>query len=198
MDMEKTIERCCDAIIENAGLLTDLDRAIGDADHGINMERGFKAVKEKLPELAGLEPAEALVETGKVLVMTVGGASGPLFGTWAMSLGKALDGKELSPGEVAAAFAEAVDAVAKRGKSHQGQKTMLDVLFPVAERFKESPGDWAALPQLAQECAEATVPMQAQRGRASFLGERSVGHMDPGSKSSALLVEAAVSALADG
>ena len=195
--IEKVIAKCCDAIIDNAEELTGLDRAIGDSDHGINMERGCKAVKERLPELSGLEPGEALVETGKTLVMKVGGASGPLFGTLAMSFGKALLAAEKNPEGIACAFMESVEAVQRRGKSHQGQKTMLDVLIPVAEAFRESPDDWRKLPVTADKAAESTVPMLAERGRASFLGERSVGHMDPGSRSCALLVSAACAALGD-
>lgn len=190
----KAVAGCCEAIVDHADELTDLDRAIGDADHGINMRRGAEAVRERLAELESMEPDRALVEIGKTLVMKVGGASGPLFGTLAMSFGKALAESGGSPAGAAAAFAVAVEAVAKRGKSHRGQKTLLDVLYPVTEGFSSSPEDFGSLPGVAESSAQATVPMQAERGRASFLGERSVGHMDPGSRSVALLVAAAVEA----
>ena len=194
-DIRSIVEKCCDAIIENASALTELDRAIGDADHGINMERGCKAVKEKLGELDDVAPGKALVEVGMALVKNVGGASGPLYGTLAMTFGKELGEGEMTAAMVAEAFSKAVEALQRRGKSMQGQKTMLDVLVPVAESLKSEPDKWYGLSALAEDCAQKTITMQAQKGRASFLGERSVGHMDPGAKSSALVIDAACKAL---
>ena len=175
-------------VAEHAEELTALDSAIGDADHGINMKRGFDALAAEAGTLSAKPPAEALKAAGMKLVMTVGGASGPLTGTFFMTLGKELaDGVDRAG--FAAAFTKAVDAVAARGKSQRGQKTMLDVLYPVAQAIAAGK-DAEAIAAAADEAADATVPMQAMRGRASFLGERSIGHMDPGARSSALLIGA--------
>ena len=177
-------------VIASADELTDLDRAIGDGDHGTNMRRGFEAVLAAVDELSAKNFGESLKGVGTTLVMKVGGASGPLYGTLFMSLGKSLD-DEVSCEQIADAFAFAVDAVKTRGKSDVGQKTMLDVLFPVLEVLREG-GDGLPLRlrETARAAAEKTIPMRAIRGRASFLGERSVGHMDPGARSSALIVDA--------
>lgn len=175
--------------------LTSLDRAIGDGDHGGNMKRGFEAVLAEADALAQKSLPEALKAAGMKLVMTVGGASGPLFGTLLMTLGKELP-EEPDRAALAAAFGKAVDAVAARGKSQTGQKTMLDVLTPLARALADG-ADYAALPGIADRAAEATVPVKAMRGRASFLGDRSIGHMDPGSRSVALLTRAAVAAFGE-
>ncbi len=189
--MTELINDVAKAIIADADHLTALDQAIGDGDHGLNMKRGMEAVLAGLPSLAGKQPGEMLKAVGMLLVMKVGGASGPLFGTLAMELGKGLSGDGLGAeparADLAAAFAAAVAAVAARGKSEQGQKTMLDVLIPVSAAL--SAGRSAAdIKAAALAAAEATIPIKATRGRASFLGERSIGHMDPGSRSSALIV----------
>jgi dihydroxyacetone kinase-like protein len=177
-------------VIASADELTDLDRAIGDGDHGTNMRRGFEAVLAAADELSARNLGESLKGVGTTLVMRVGGASGPLYGTLFMSLGKSLE-DEVSCEQVADAFAAAIDAVKARGKSDVGQKTMLDVLFPVLAVLREG-GDGlpVRLKATAMAAAEQTIPMRAIRGRASFLGERSVGHMDPGARSSALIVDA--------
>ena len=177
-------------VIESADELTDLDRAIGDGDHGTNLRRGFEAVLAAIDELSAKDLGESLRGVGTTLVMKVGGASGPLYGTLFMSLGKSL-GDEVSREQIADAFAAAVEAVKARGKSVAGQKTMLDVLVPVLEVLREG-GDGLPmrLKAAARDAAEKTIPMRAIRGRASFLGERSVGHMDPGARSSALIVGA--------
>ena len=177
-------------VIASADELTDLDRAIGDGDHGINMRRGFEAVLATVDELSAKNLGESLKGVGTTLVMRVGGASGPLYGTLFMSLGKSLQ-DEVTCERAADAFAAAIEAVKARGKSDVGQKTMLDVLFPVLEVLREGGVDMAArLKAAAKVAAEATIPMRAIRGRASFLGERSIGHMDPGARSSALIVDA--------
>jgi dihydroxyacetone kinase-like protein len=181
-----------DAVIAHAAELTQLDQAIGDGDHGANMQRGFAAVRAEAEALAARPPADAMVAIGTQLVMKVGGASGPLYGTLFMTLGRRLaaDGGELGAG-FADAFAAAVAAVQARGKSQPGQKTMLDVLVPVqAALAAGGPGLLARLPAIADAAAAATVPMPAIRGRAAFLGERSVGHMDPGARSAAIMVAA--------
>jgi dihydroxyacetone kinase-like protein len=187
------IEAVARAVVAHADELTDLDQAIGDGDHGMNMKRGFEAVLADLDGLAAKPLPEALKAAGMHLVMKVGGASGPLFGTFLMSLGKSLP-EEVDREQFAAAFAAAVEAVKARGKSQEGQKTMLDVLVPVQEAIREARAP-SAVAERAHAAAEATVPMLATRGRASFLGERSVGHMDPGARSSALMVEAAAAVL---
>jgi dihydroxyacetone kinase-like protein len=183
-------ETVAQRVIASADELTDLDRAIGDGDHGINMRRGFEAVLAAVDELSAKNLGESLKGVGTTLVMRVGGASGPLYGTLFMSLGKSL-GDEVSCEQVADALATAIEAVKARGKSDVGQKTMLDVLFPVLGVLREGGVDITArLRATAKAAAEDTIPMRAIRGRASFLGERSVGHMDPGARSSALIVDA--------
>jgi phosphoenolpyruvate---glycerone phosphotransferase subunit DhaL len=189
----RLIEASADVIAAHADELTELDRAIGDGDHGTNMKRGFEAVRAELPALAGQPLPDALRAIGTKLVMTVGGASGPLYGTFFMALGKELP-NPASRGDLEAAFGKAVDAVAARGKSQAGQKTMLDVLYPVGAALLAgaSPSEIVAE---ADRAAMATVPMKAIRGRASFLGDRSIGHMDPGARSSALLIRAVAETL---
>jgi phosphoenolpyruvate---glycerone phosphotransferase subunit DhaL len=184
--MDSLVTEVARAIIAEADHLTALDQAIGDGDHGLNMKRGMEAVLLDLPKLASATPGEMLKAAGMQLVMKVGGASGPLFGTLAMELGKNLPVNP-SRADFAKAFALAVAAVAARGKSEKGQKTMLDVLYPVQEALSEGRSA-AEIKAVALAAAEATIPMQATRGRASFLGERSIGHMDPGSRSSALII----------
>jgi len=177
-------------VIASTDELTDLDRAIGDGDHGANMRRGFEAVLAAVDELAAKNLGESLKGVGTTLVMKVGGASGPLYGTLFMSLGKTLE-DEVTCERVADAFATAIEAVKARGKSDVGQKTMLDVLFPVLAVLREGGTELPVrLKAVAKAAAEQTIPMRAIRGRASFLGERSVGHMDPGARSSALIVDA--------
>jgi phosphoenolpyruvate---glycerone phosphotransferase subunit DhaL len=183
-------ETVAQRVIASADELTDLDRAIGDGDHGINMRRGFEAVLATADELSAKNLGDSLKGVGTTLVMKVGGASGPLYGTLFMSLGKSL-ADEVTREQAADAFAVALDAVKARGKSEVGQKTMLDVLFPVLGVLREGGDGMAArLKAVASAAAEKTIPMRAIRGRASFLGERSIGHMDPGARSSALIVDA--------
>ena len=172
-------------VIDHADELTALDQAIGDGDHGINMRRGSEAVLADLDGLAAKPLPEALKAIGMALVMKVGGASGPLYGTLFMTLGKALP-PEPSLGDLTAAFDQAIAAVKARGKSDVGQKTMLDVLKPARDALAGG-GD---VRRAAAEAADATIPMKAIRGRASFLGDRSIGHMDPGARSSALIIGA--------
>lgn len=179
------------SIAAHAEELTALDSAIGDGDHGANMKRGFDAVSADLDALIRHPLPEALKAVGMKLVMTVGGASGPLYGTLFISLGKEL---AMAPDDYAGALARAVDAVAARGKSTKGQKTMLDVLYPVADAFgARRPAN--EIVAVAHDAAAATRDVLATRGRASFLGERSIGHVDPGARSSALIVEAVAGAL---
>ena len=187
---KRLIETVANRVIANAEELTDLDRAIGDGDHGTNMRRGFEAVLAAADQLSAKAFGESLKGVGTTLVMKVGGASGPLYGTLFLSLGKSLT-DEVSREQLAEAFAAAIEAVKARGKSDVGQKTMLDVLSPVLAVLREGgEGFPARLRATAKTAAENTIPMKAIRGRASFLGERSIGHMDPGARSSALIVDA--------
>ena len=190
---EKLVRALAVSVIEHADELTNLDQAIGDGDHGLNMKRGFEAVLATLPALADKSMPEMLKAIGMTLVMKVGGASGPLVGTFFMELGKALP-EQPTRADLVAATDKAIDAVKARGRSEAGQKTLLDVLVPVQAIFAAG-GDAAAIATEAAKAAERTTPMLAIRGRASFLGERSIGHMDPGSRSASLLIGAAVATL---
>ncbi|WP_422367170.1 dihydroxyacetone kinase subunit DhaL [Pelagibius sp.] len=181
------IEAVAQDVIDHAEELTALDQAVGDGDHGVNMKRGAEAVLADIDALAQKTLPEALKAIGMALVMKVGGASGPLYGTFFMTLGKSLPEKPKAADTVAA-FDAALQAVMARGKSHPGQKTMLDVLAPALEQLKNDPSSSEALCVAAAEAAKATIPMRAERGRASFLGERSIGHMDPGARSSSLMI----------
>jgi dihydroxyacetone kinase-like protein len=190
---EKLVRALGASMIEHADELTSLDQAIGDGDHGLNMKRGFEAVLASLPGLADKTLPEMLKAIGTTLVMKVGGASGPLVGTFFMELGKALPEQPVRA-DLVAATEKAVNAVKARGRSEAGQKTLLDVLVPAQTVFAGG-GDARAIAAEAMQAAGRTTPMLAIRGRASFLGERSVGHMDPGSRSASLLIGAAVAAL---
>ena len=189
-DLKTLIGRLSKVISDHADELTALDSAIGDGDHGHNMKRGFEALAAEGDAIASKPLGEALKAAGMKLVMTVGGASGPLFGTLLMTLGKEV-GNAPDRAAFNAAFRKAVDSVAARGKSEKGQKTMLDVLYPIADAL-DGGSDGSDVVRTADEAAEATVPVVATRGRASFLGARSAGHMDPGSRSVALLAAAIV------
>ncbi|HEY5795693.1 MAG TPA: dihydroxyacetone kinase subunit DhaL [Bosea sp. (in: a-proteobacteria)] len=186
----RLIVAMAEAVVSHAEELTTLDQAIGDGDHGLNMKRGFEAVLAEADAITAKPLPEALKTIGTTLVMKVGGASGPLYGTLFMTLGKELP-REPTIADVARALAAAIEAVKARGKSDTGQKTMLDVLAPLQAALADGGADLASrLPAVADEAAAATVPLKAIRGRASFLGERSIGHMDPGARSSALLATA--------
>lgn len=190
---KKIAQAVADALIGHADELTELDAAIGDGDHGHNMRRGMEAVLAGLDDLAEKPVGEALKAAGMQLVMKVGGASGPLYGTLLMGLGKNLPDE---PGydDLVASFSEAIDAVKARGKAEVGQKTMLDVLAPVLEAMRGG-ADQDEIIAVAAKAREATAPMKAERGRASFLGERSIGHVDPGARSSELMIAAVAAAL---
>jgi len=193
--LRQLIERVCQAVIARADHLTDLDQAIGDGDHGVNMKRGCEAVLAEIDSTAAKPLPEALRAIGTQLVMTVGGASGPLYGTLFLTLGKELPA-EPDQAAVARAVQAALAAVQARGKSERGQKTLLDVLGPVSDALsKGTLGSVTELAAIANQAAAATVPLQATRGRAAFLGERSIGHMDPGACSLALIVETLVATL---
>ena len=199
--LQDILERLCTVVFNHAEELTALDRAIGDGDHGLNMKRGFEHVRLQIAAIAPKPLGLALQDVGRTLVMKVGGASGPLYGTLFNALGKSLPERP-TLGDLATASAAAIEALRRLGKSDAGQKTMLDVLIPLQQRIASAANEGAdgralalALPHLADEAAQATVPLKAIRGRASFLGDRSIGHMDPGARSSALMVRAVCAAL---
>jgi phosphoenolpyruvate---glycerone phosphotransferase subunit DhaL len=192
---KKLIRVMAETMIAHAEELTKLDQAIGDGDHGLNMKRGFEAVLADADAIVAKPLPDALRTMGMTLVMKVGGASGPLYGTLAMGLGKAIPVEPLAA-DVAVALGKAIEDVKARGKSDTGQKTMLDVLAPLHAALSAGGADLLTrLPAVAADAAKATIPMKAIRGRASFLGDRSIGHMDPGARSLSLLVAAICGAL---
>ncbi|MCC7447929.1 MAG: dihydroxyacetone kinase subunit L [Anaerolineae bacterium] len=186
-------------IAENEAYLTQLDSAIGDADHGANMQRGMQAVVAKLPTVADKDIATILKTTGMTLVSTVGGASGPLYGTLFLQMATSAANKpELSLADWAAALESGVNGVIMRGKAQAGDKTMIDALLPAVHTLKESAANGVTIPEALQQSEQAaaqgrdsTTPMEARKGRASYLGERSIGHQDPGATSAHLLLKAA-------
>lgn len=193
-NLEHVIETVAGRIISAAPELTELDSAIGDGDHGLNMKRGFEAVLADKRNIVAKPLPEALKAIGMTLVMKVGGASGPLYGTLFMSLGRELP-TEPGLSDLAHALGAAVEAIMARGKASFKNKTMLDVLGPVADELATSSASFTSVRRTAAEAAAATVPMKAIRGRASFLGDRSIGHMDPGARSSHIMIEAVADCL---
>jgi phosphoenolpyruvate---glycerone phosphotransferase subunit DhaL len=187
------------AIREQRDYLTQLDAAIGDADHGANMDRGFTAVVERLDGEASSEPpGKLLLTAGSTLVSTVGGASGPLWGTALRRAGRSLgEVEEFGAEELVAALDAALTGVVELGAASEGEKTMVDALAPAVRVLRERVGSGAGLAealaaarQAGEEGMRATVPLQALKGRASYLGERSIGHQDPGATSTALILAA--------
>jgi dihydroxyacetone kinase-like protein len=184
---------------ENKEYLTQLDSAIGDADHGINMNRGFTAVQAELEKSTPADISSILKTVAMTLIRTVGGASGPLYGTFFLRASTTCAGKpELEAADVVAIFEAGLEGVMQRGKAQLEDKTMVDALTPALEAMKEALAGGAALKEVLAKgtaAAEAgmknTIPLQAKKGRASYLGERSIGHQDPGATSSYLLLKAA-------
>ncbi len=197
-DTLRWLGRIADVLHENAQYLTQLDSPIGDADHGTNMDRGFVAVHNKFPTMVDMDIATQLKTVGSTLVSTVGGSSGPLYGTAFLRAGAVVAGKEdLNAADIVAMLEAFTGGVVARGKAQAGEKTMVDALTPALNAAKEALAQNASLAQLtaqvataAEEGAKATTPMLATKGRASYLGERSVGHQDPGATSSALMLRA--------
>ncbi len=195
----KWIRNFAEVVSENREYLTELDSAIGDADHGINMDRGFKAVVAKLPEIQDKDIGTILKTVGMTLLSTVGGAGGPLYGTFFMRAGMAAAGKmELSLEDWVAALDAGVKGVVMRGKAEPGDKTMVDTLTPAVKALYRSIEENKSLEESINISAEAakkgmedTIPLVARKGRASYLGERSAGHQDPGATSSYLLLKTA-------
>jgi dihydroxyacetone kinase-like protein len=187
---------------ENRQYLTDLDSPIGDADHGVNLDRGFRAVIGKLDGVADQDIGAILKMVGMTLVSTVGGAGGPLYGTLFMKAGMVCKDKmELGPADVVALFESALEGVVQRGKAKPGEKTMVDALTPAVAALRGSVENGSDLKEAMKQAAAAaeqgmkdTIPMKALKGRASYLGERSIGHQDPGATSSYLLMKTAAEA----
>lgn len=198
-DVVRFIRNFADVIGRNKEYLTDLDSAIGDADHGINMNRGFQAVLAKVDGQAPGDIGALFKTVGMTLVSTVGGAGGPLYGTLFLQLGTATAGKaDLTPADWGAALDAAVTGVIARGKAEPNDKTMVDALLPARDAFRTAVEGGASFADALRASAdaaragmEATVPLVARKGRASYLGERSAGHQDPGATSSHLLIECA-------
>jgi len=196
-DTLRWLKQLAQVLHENRDYLTQLDSPIGDADHGINMDRGFKAVNEKLPAMASMDIGSILKTVGTTLVSTVGGASGPLYGTAFLRAGMATSGKlELYEADFVGMLEAALEGVKARGKAQPGEKTMVDALTPALAAAKEAEAQNLGLSQMlcrASDAAEAgmkaTIPLLATKGRASYLGERSIGHQDPGATSSWLMLK---------
>jgi len=193
------IKAAAHLIAENAPLLTQLDTAIGDGDHGENMRRGFMAVREKLETTPPADLAALFKMVGMTLLSTVGGAAGPLYGGFFLELSRSSAGKQtLNRAELGQILANGLADIQRRGKAQPGDKTMVDAMLPAVQTYQAAEnGDLASDLQAAADrsklAAEATIPLQARKGRASYLGERSIGHQDPGATSSWLLVEALAS-----
>ncbi|HAN9471038.1 TPA: dihydroxyacetone kinase ADP-binding subunit DhaL [Escherichia coli] len=181
------LTRCGDIFSTESEYLTGLDREIGDADHGLNMNRGFSKVVEKLPAIADKDIGFILKNTGMTLLSSVGGASGPLFGTFFIRAAQTTQARQ---SQLYQMFRDGADGVISRGKAEPGDKTMCDVWVPVVESLRQSceqnlpvPAALDAASSIAESAAQSTITMQARKGRASYLGERSIGHQDPGATS---------------
>lgn len=198
-DVINWLNACGQTLAENKDYLTQLDSDIGDADHGANMDRGFKAALGKLPTVADKDIGTLFKSVGMTLVQTVGGAGGPLYGTFFMQAGTATANKmELSIADWTAAVEAALNGVVARGKANLGDKTMVDALTPALAALKQAVVDGVDQGEALRRCAAAaeqgmkdTIPLVAKKGRASYLGERSAGHQDPGATSSYLILKAA-------
>ena len=189
------IRNATQTLIDHVEELTTLDSAIGDGDHGLNMRRGALAIQARLGELAGQSLNEALRSMGMTCMSTIGGSSGPVFGTLMVTLGKELPGPPTAP-TLAAALDAGIKALTRLGKAEVGQKTLLDVLDPVQKTLAAGGDDLIArVRQCGFDSAEATAQMDAIKGRASFLGDRALGHVDPGSRSMALIIGAVCDSL---
>lgn len=194
--------RCSEVFRRERDYLTELDTAIGDADHGLNMNRGFDQLAAKLPSLAEQDIGAILKSSGMTLLSSVGGASGPLFGTFFLRAAQATAGKQsLELADLQQMVQAGAEGVAARGKAQPGDKTLCDVWLPVADSLSQSLAHSLDVrealqqaAQRAQQAAESTVPMQARKGRASYLGERSIGHQDPGATSVMLMIQALAAA----
>jgi dihydroxyacetone kinase-like protein len=195
-DVMRWLTQVADVLREKREYLTQLDSDIGDADHGINMDRGFTAVREKFSTMESMDIAGQLKTVGTTLVSTVGGASGPLYGTAFLRASASTAGKtDLAGADVVAMLDAFVGGIIARGKAQPGDKTMIDALTPALDAAKAALEQGAGLGEItkraadaAEEGMKATIPMLAKKGRASYLGERSIGHQDPGSTSSTYML----------
>ena len=195
--VRESIGRIAETLKKNREFLTELDAAIGDGDHGINMDRGFDAVTRKMADIPDADIGAMFKAVGMALVSTVGGASGPLYGTAFMRAGTALAGKtELSQDDVLGGMKAALEGIQTRGKAIQGEKTMLDALIPAIRAFEEgqtagldNKAIWSKVIKAAQDGIEYTKTIIATKGRASYLGERSLDHQDPGATSMTLILQ---------
>jgi len=189
--------RCGEVFTQQRDFLTRLDTEIGDADHGLNMNRGFNKVVEKLPSVADKDIGFILKNTGMTLLSSVGGASGPLFGTFFIRAAQAANAKQsLDLAELHQMMQEGVEGVVMRGKAEPGDKTMCDVWWPVVESLGQSAQQQSSVAEAllraserAEQAVEGTITLQARKGRASYLGERSIGHQDPGATSVMLMIK---------
>ncbi|MCW2575582.1 MAG: dhaL [Modestobacter sp.] len=202
-DLEAWIREFARVVAEHREELTALDSAIGDADHGTNMDRGMTAAVGALEAAPPADPAALLKQVGMTLVSKVGGASGPLYGTFFLRMAGALGPEPADAAAFARALRAGLEGVVARGKAEPGDKTMLDALVPACDALDEALASGKPLgaaleaaADAARQGRDATIPLVARKGRASYLGERSAGHQDPGATSTALLLDAAVSALA--
>lgn len=197
------LEKTAAVLDENKKYLTQLDAAIGDADHGVNMDRGFKKVMTQLPGVSEKDIGTILKTTGMALISSVGGAGGPLYGTFFMRAGQAVGGKDELNGEDLAALLDAgLEGVIQRGKANLEDKTMVDALTPATKAYRQSIESGDSIPDAmgkavaaAEQGMKDTIPLVARKGRASYLGERSAGHQDPGATSSYLMLNALYEAL---
>jgi dihydroxyacetone kinase-like protein len=204
-DILHWLEKSADVLHEQVAYLTQLDSAIGDADHGTNMDRGFTAVRGKLAALSSPDIATQLKTVGMTLVSTVGGASGPLYGTaFLRAAGAVANKQELGPTDVVAMLEAFLGGIIVRGKANPGDKTMVDALTPAIAAAKQALDAGASIAEItlqastaAEEGAKATIPLLAKKGRASYLGERSVGHQDPGATSSWLILRSLAETMAE-
>jgi phosphoenolpyruvate---glycerone phosphotransferase subunit DhaL len=188
MSFHNMIQSATQTLVEHLEELTQLDQAIGDGDHGLNMKRGAQAIQAKLPEMQDMSLNDSLKAMGRVCVAMIGGSSGPVFGTLLMTLGKELP-EHATSNDFAQALRKSIEALTKLGKAEVGQKTLLDVLDPVQKVLAEGGPDIVnRVRQCAFDSAQATAQMDATRGRSSFLGDRAKGHVDPGSRSMALII----------
>lgn len=193
-------------LADNKNYLTELDSAIGDADHGVNMDRGFKKVLEKMPSFSDKDVGSLMKGVGMALMSSVGGASGPLYGTFFMRAGQsAADKDELSDQDLLAMLRAGVEGILQRGRAVLGDKTMFDVWQPALDTLEQAlqadkPLDaaFAETVSRAEEAMKATIPLQARKGRASYLGERSIGHQDPGATSTYLMLKAMSDVISSG
>jgi len=199
---KEIIHKMADIIIENKKYLTELDSAIGDGDHGINMTKGFKKVKEKLKAEEYDNNKELIKTVAMTLISTVGGASGPLYGTAFLNISKIIPDADFDLDSIIEIGEAAVAGIQKRGKAEAGEKTMLDAIIPAVDSLKESKENGDSVEEAlkkskekAKEGMKATIDMQATKGRASYLGERSIGHQDPGATSSYLIIKTVVEEL---